>query len=78
VLNKDEEAMAKIEDNSMQRYIENEITSRNIKTWKNNEKKIRHDLRSEYQQNMAESVARSRQMIEEEKVFRKFTLYKFS
>lgn len=74
VLHKDEEAMAKIEDNSMQRYIENEITARNIKTWHKNERKIRHDLRAEYRQKMQVSVATSRQMIEEEKVFRKFML----
>jgi hypothetical protein len=74
VLNKDEEAMTKIEDNSMKRYIENEITTRNIKTWKKNEKQIRTDLRAEYKKKMALSVSTSRQMIDEEKEFRKFML----
>mmetsp|Transcript_17038 Transcript_17038/g.32074 ORF Transcript_17038/g.32074 Transcript_17038/m.32074 type:complete len:679 (-) Transcript_17038:95-2131(-) len=74
VLNKDEEAMSKIEDNSMKRYIENEITTRNIKSWKTNEQKVRKETRLAYKEKMAESVKTSRQMIEEEKEFRRFML----
>jgi hypothetical protein len=74
VLSKDEEAVAKIEDNSMKRYIENEITARNIETWRLNEKKVRTDMRAEYRRKMDQSVTTSRQMIEEEKDFRKFML----
>lgn len=74
VLSKDEEAMSKIEDNSMKRYIENEITTRNIKTWKMNEKHVRTEMRKEYKEKMKESVNTSRQMIEEEKEFRRFML----
>lgn len=74
VINKDEEAASKIEDNSMKRYIENEITARNIKTWKMNEVKIRKELRADHRHNMQASVANSQAMIEQEKAFRRFML----
>lgn len=74
VLNKDLEYANQIEDNAMKRYIENEIRSKNITNWRNNEQKIRHDLRAEYKKAMKKSVDISRQMIEEEKAYRVYVL----
>ena len=74
VLQKDEESLIKVEDNAVKRYIENEITSHNFKSWHQNERKIRNEMRTEYKQKMKESVERSRQMIAEEKVFKKYIL----